>query len=112
MNRYGIILVDGTEVVIWIYEQQKFHWNIIYHQTRDLIPLSKQPLESTEIIEAITQALLSGYSYKIDDWKIIARNLSDITTREISLALGLKVSNLTLIHEQELLSKGALMELL
>lgn len=112
-DRYGIILLDGNEVVIRIYEKaSSASWDLLRYQNYDLTPLTaKKTLNASEIVETIAQMSLSPYARHVLDWKICARNITEEIVREVSAATSIKAELLSLAREQELLSKGMLMEI-
>lgn len=112
-ENYGIIVIDGDEIVLSIYIQEKEHvWRLLRQQSYDLatgIP-GKHPA-STEIVELIAGVLFTRYAATITDWRICARNLDEQVLKDVSVATGLPTELLTLQREQELLCKGILDEM-
>ncbi|SRR5258708_7445540 len=109
----GLILIDGDEVIIRIYEKDtQGKWKLLRYQSRDLATFeSGKHAEASDIVEVLAEVSLSRYSLHIPEWKICARNLPDEIIKEVSLATNISAELLTLTREQELLSKGMLMEL-
>lgn len=111
-DNIGIILIDGFEVLIRVYQSIGGGWKQLRSQNRDLSLFQRgKELKSSEVIEVIAEVSLSGYSLGVSDWRIIVRDLSDETIHNIQLATGLKINNLTLVREQELICKGILSEI-
>lgn len=112
-GRVGIILLDGAEVIIGIYAQSReLRWNKLFYQVRDLTSLQTQEqIDYLEIIETLAQSLLFGIKLNIKNWKVVSRNLSDEILKQISSSTKLKIRNLDLKTEQELICRGILSEL-
>jgi hypothetical protein len=112
MQHYGIILLDGKEVVINVYasDNNGAH-TLLSHQTRDLtgFPQKSQP-EPSEIIEIIAESFFSGMSSNIKEWKICSRNVAESIIRDITTATKFPIENLKLNREQELICLGILSE--
>lgn len=109
-KKIGVILLDGTEVVVAIFALNRhLRWEKIYSQVRDLtIFESKNSVDYLEIVETLAEFLLFGLKLDIKSWKILSRNLSDETLKQISQATKLKIKSLDRATEQELICKGAL----
>ena len=108
---YGIILLDGNEVVIRVYNCVQEKWKLIRYQSYDLTPFDKRKIvNANDIVEVIAGASIANTALKVAEWKMYARNLTDITVHDITTATGIPAELLTLNREQELLCKGVLME--
>lgn len=111
-EKRGVIFLDGTEVVTGIYTLNRdIRWTRLYFRVEDLVKFNPQvPVDPGEIIERITDTLLIGIKLNIKDWKIISRNLPEESFNQISQATKLKIKNLDLAGEQELICQGVLNE--
>ncbi len=104
-RRIGVILLDGAEVIVGIYSLDRdLKWQKIYSQVSDL------RIDYLEIIETLADILLFGLKLQIKNWKVLSRNLSDEILKQISQTTKLKIKNLDLKTEQELICKGVLNE--
>lgn len=111
--RAGVIFLDGTEVIIGIYALNKdLRWQKQYFEVRDLATFKlEKEVDPLEIIEIIAELLFMGIKLNIKNWQIIGRNLADEIQRKITQATKLKIKNLNLVSEQELICKGVLNEI-
>lgn len=111
-ERYGIILLDGCEIIARIYEKtSQGKWTLLHYHDRDLTTFDNNTkLTASDIVEVIVQISLSKWGEKVDDWKIISRNLDEEVSQHVSMATGIYAEYLTLQREQELLCKGVLKE--
>jgi hypothetical protein len=108
---FGIILLDGNEIIIRIYTLESGKWKIFHYQSYDLTPFDKGKIvTSADIIEVIAEVSLSHAVAQVAEWKICARNIEEITLHDIAVATGMETELLTLNREQELLCKGTLLE--
>lgn len=113
MHHVGIILLDGAEVLVRMYETDNIANHILLHsENRDLTSFKQGKLlmKSTDFIEVIAEVSFAGYSLRITDWKICARNLPESIVKDVALATGMSIEKMTLAREQELLCKGVLSE--
>lgn len=112
-EKYGLILIDSQEIIINIYElNSQSDWKLLGYKNHDLATFNfKKPIRSAEIIEIIAENFLSKNTYKVTDWKICARNVSEIILKDVSSATSIHTELLTLQREQELLCKGMLLEI-
>lgn len=113
-ERVGVILLDGNDVIVRIYEiDANNRWTLIRYREHKLIPLTQEETVTTdEIIEVIADTSFSQYAIHVSNWKIIARNSNKETIQHVSQATGLPSEVLTSSREQELLCKGLLPEFL
>lgn len=112
-DKFEVIFLDGTEVIIHIYERDHDKTTkLLHHQITNLTPEALGSRQAQEAIEIIAEFSLNGYALHVYDWKICARNVSDEIKRRISAAIGLKIETITVSREQDLIMKGMLMELL
>lgn len=104
-EKYGIILLDGPEVIIHLYQKEtEKQMTPIHQQVYDLTSFNpKQKITPTEIIEIIAQTAISKEAINIADWKICARNLPEDTVSQVSYVTNIKAEILTLAREQQLL---------
>jgi hypothetical protein len=108
---FGIILLDGNEVIIRTYLFEKGTWKLLEYQNYDLTPFEKnKQVTSADIIEVIAEVSLSRTVANIAEWKICARNIEEITLHDIATVTGIDTELFTLNREQELLCKGILLE--
>ncbi len=112
-EKLGIILLDGNEVTIRIYERERLgQWKLLSQHDRDLTTFDTHTnVKTADIVEVIVQVSLSRYGGKVDDWRIIARNMDQEIAEQVGMATGIQAEFLLLQREQELLCKGALIEL-
>lgn len=107
-DRRGIIFLDGTEVVVGIYGLNRdLRWTKLYYRVEDLAKV-QTPVDPVDIIEKIADTLFFGVKLNIKDWKIISRNLPEESFNKISQVTKLKIKDLDLAGEQELICQGLL----
>lgn len=113
LPKVGLIFLDGTEVIIGIYIQNRdLRWTKLYSQVRDLTNFdSEKPIDYLDLVEILAESLLFGVKLNIKRWQVLSRNLSDEILKQISQATRVKVRSLDLKTEQELILKGVLNEL-
>ncbi|HSA83753.1 MAG TPA: hypothetical protein VLF20_02615 [Patescibacteria group bacterium] len=108
---YGIILVDGSEIILRIYQTENNQWQMIYTSTQDLVNKKREKLLTAyDIAEAIADLFSTTYTQKVIEWRICARFQPQEMIGEIAKATGLRVEYLDRTREQELLSKGMFTE--
>lgn len=111
-QRYGVILLERTEVVIRIYEVANTQWKLLKYYNKQIAQTPNDPdREVTLILETLNECLLAEYAQHIADWRTCARFLPQPLLQIISQATGFKIENLTHLREQELLCKGMFTEL-
>lgn len=112
-KRIGIILLDNTDVIVAIFTlNRSLKWEKIFYQTRDLTKFeSEKPPDYLRIVETLAEILLFGLKLDIKNWQVLSRNLSHEILKQISQVTKLKIKNLNLALEQELICRGVLSEL-
>lgn len=112
MKRVGIILLDGSEVIIRMYEiSNKGNQMLIHNESRDLTSFETgKTLKSYELIEVIAEAFFTGSSLRVTEWKICSRNVPEMTIKEVAASTNTIIENLILNREQEIMCKGLLSE--
>ena len=109
---FGIIFVDGTEVLLRVYKIDDDKWKLLHYDSCDLIDRKlEKSITSYNIAEIIANFFTTTYTQEVIEWRICARNITKETAAEIALAIGLKVEFLERIREQELICKGLFTEL-
>ena len=108
---YGIILIDGTEIILRVYKTDGTVWQIIYKTIRDLLDKKREKeVTAYDLAEVIADLFSTTYTQKVIEWRIFARDLPRDTVVEIAQATGLRVELLDRSREQELLCKGMFTE--
>lgn len=108
---FGIILVDGSEIVLRIYNIDNKQWQLVHYTNRDLIDTKEEKkITAYDIAEVIADLFSTTYTHKVVEWKICTRDITRETAVEIAQATGLKVEHLERVREQELLCKGLFTE--
>jgi hypothetical protein len=108
---FGIIFIDGTEIVLRVYTIENKHWQLTHYASRDLLDKKREKeITPLTIAEAIADLFSTTYVQKVVEWKICTRGLSKKTATEIAHATGLKIEHIERIREQELLCKGLFTE--
>lgn len=111
-ERFGIILLDGAELIIRIYETNNKEWKLIHYLSKNLQGSKPDFIVSNDTIAlTIADIFASNYSRHIAEWKICARNVSKSLSLEIQKLISLPIEYLTPAREQELLCKGMFTEL-
>lgn len=111
-QRFGILLIDRTEIILRIYETTTKEWKLLHYKSVVIPSLPpSQRLQERMIIEAISEMLILEETQHIAEWKICARLVPQPILHAISSAIGLEVEDLPLLREQELLCKGMFTEL-
>lgn len=111
LEKIGIILLDGDEVIIRIYNQDNQKWELSKYQSYDLATFDAcKHVSAREILEIIADVSLARYAAHVTEWKICARNVADDVVHEVANTISMHVELLSLAREQELLCKGILME--
>ena len=110
--RIGVILLDGTEVVVGIFAlSREIKWTKLYYQVRTLAASEAQDqIDYLKILETLAEVLMFGIKLNIKNWKILSRNLEDRIVKQISLLSKLKIRKMDLKEEQELICRGVLSE--
>lgn len=111
IESFGIIFVDGTEIVLRVYTIEKKQWQLIHYVSHDLLDRKRErTITPYTIAEAIADLFSTTYVQKVIEWKICTRGITRETAAEIAHATGLKVEHLERVREQELLCKGLFTE--
>ena len=111
-RRFGVILLDYTEVIFRIYEANGKEWKLLHYHNASLEQnINTNGLEATAIMETVAEFLTTEYAQHISDWKTCSRHLPKSLITELTTALGFPIENITLLREQELLCKGMFTEL-
>ena len=110
-GRYGIILLDGTEVIFRIYEISDREWRLFHYHSAIIEPSTEHRIQASDIMEIIGDFFATDYAQHIAEWRIGSRDLSTKLISELAHALDIRIENLSLHREQELLCKGIFTEL-
>lgn len=112
-RRYGMILLDTTEIVFRIYEADSQGWRLIHYHNAKLFTMNTNgEILVTDVLEVIAEFMTTPYSQHIADWKACSRHLPLSLLKNLDKGLGFKVESLTPLREQELLCKGMFAELM
>ena len=107
-RRHGVILLDEAEIIFRIYETTDREWKLFhYHSSL----LSSESIEASDILEIIGDFFATDYAQHIAEWKICSRNHPKKLLRELSQALTIRIEDMSLHREQELICKGMFTEL-
>ena len=109
-ERYGVLLIDDTELVIRIYEVTHQVWKLISYFSKEL-PLRPSPATMSPITIFLADFFSSTNAQHIAEWKMCSKNASDLFTKEVYRITGTPVEELTKSREQELICKGIFTEL-
>lgn len=111
-HRYGVILLDSTELIFRIYEANTKDWRLVHYHSAKLFTMSaKGEILITDIMEVIAEFLTTQYAQHIAEWKVCSRHLPLNMIQDLQKGLGFKIENITPLREQELLCKGMFTEL-
>lgn len=108
-EKYGIILLDHTEIVIRIYEVSDTEWKLLHYHDDQLI--DKETIDPVKYAEAIAAFLTTEAAQHVIEWKVCARDIDREHITKLASMIGLPIECLTPVREQELLSKGIFTEL-
>ena len=109
---FGIILIDGTEIVLRVYKIDNEKWQLIHYDSRDLVDRKpEKEVTPYNIAEIIADFFSQTMTQEVIEWQICARNITKQVASDIAHAVGLKVEYLERTREQELLCKGLFTEL-
>lgn len=109
MTRYGVVLLEDTEVIFRIYEATEQEWKLFHYHSL-LIP-SPSHNKINDILELIGNFFTTDYAQHIAEWKIGSRHHSKQLTKELEQALSITIEPISPHREQELLCKGMFTEL-
>ena len=111
-RRFGIILIESTEIVFRIYESDGSDWKLLsYHSAKLFTITSEGEIHASDILEVIAEFLTTESAQHIAEWKACSRHIPPQQTDELVRGLGFKIENITPLREQELLCKGMFTEL-
>lgn len=108
---YGIILIDGQEVVIYFFKYNRDNRLIILNTiTYDLASSDiTKPAETADILAVIMSVFLSHKGI-VQEWSLSSRGVSRDVVDDVSKTLGIPSEILSLQREHELICKGLAME--
>ncbi len=104
---YGVILLDEAEIIFRIYEITDHEWKLFHYHSSIISP----PFETSDILEIIGDFFATEYAQHIAEWKICSRHHPKKLLNELSQALALRIEDVSLHREQELICKGMFTEL-
>ena len=107
-QKYGIIFLDGKEVVIRVYEVTKTQWSLFYYHS---FQLQENTYKSPIVAETLAEFFLSKYAQGVTEWKVCAREVAPAIISDVANAIGQSIETITPLREQELLCKGIFTEL-
>ncbi len=111
-QKYGILLLEPTEIIMRIYEADNKEWKLFHYQSKQVKNEEKLSYnELMPIVEILNGFFASEYAQHVGEWKACARFMPQPFIQTISSATGLVIENLSHLREQELLSKGMFVEL-
>ncbi len=111
-QRFGILLIDRTEIILRIYETTTKEWKLLQYKSAVVSSIvDDQALQERAIVETISEMLILDEAQHIAEWKICSRLVSQPILEVISSAIGIEIEDLPLLREQELLCKGMFTEL-
>lgn len=111
IEHFGIIFVDGTEIVLRVYTIANKQWQLVHYKSLDLLDKRREKtITPYTIAETIADLFSTTYALKVVEWKICTRGITREVAAEIAHATGLKIEHLERIREQELLCKGLFTE--
>jgi hypothetical protein len=110
-GRQGVILLDNREVIFRIYETSENEWKLYHYYHVSIDDATTKTFEATDILEIIGEFFSTEYAQHIAEWKTCCRYVPIKIVKELSEVLNIKVENISLQREQELLCKGMFTEL-
>lgn len=110
-QRFGIILLDTTHLIIRIYEADDTEWKLLHYHDNSFDTKQDEAKRAIEISTKIADFLTTEPAQHVIEWKTCARQFSQPIIKQVSSITGLPVENLTSLREQELLCKGIFTEL-
>lgn len=102
-QRAGIILLDGEEFIVRIFETDYYEIHLVYYFTGYL--------KNNNISSIIPEIFNNPYAQHIAEWKICSRNTQLSNINKVQQITGFTVEKLTIVREQELICKGMFTEL-
>jgi len=109
-EKYGIVFIDGEEVVVRVYETDNKHWRLISYLKKEVYLETLPEKNPAAFAEAIADLFSSQTVQHIAEWRAFARALPDAVVCELSSATSLHIELLSKPREQELLCKGMFTE--
>lgn len=110
-HRYGIILLDSTELIFRIYEADNKEWKLVHYHSAKLFTMTPEgEIKSADILEVIAEFLTTQYAQHIAEWKICSRHIPASLIQDVEKGVGFKIEAITPLREQELLCKGMFTE--
>lgn len=109
VDSYGVLLLDGSEVIIRIYRVENDEWKLNYYFTRSMP--SEKELSVRDLAEVLAEVFTTAEARDVIEWKICSRGINDEIIHNASTAIGIQIEALNKAREQELLSKGMFTEL-
>jgi hypothetical protein len=111
-QRFGIILLDSTEIIFRIYEANNKEWKLVHYHSAKLFTMTPEgEIRTADILEVIAEFLTTQYAQHIAEWKICSRHLPQPMIHDVEKGVGFKVEIISPLREQELLCKGMFTEL-
>ncbi len=108
-EKWGIILLDGAAtIVVRVYLLEDLEKATLLHHWHQ----NPTNFKVESISEALAEIFSSNYASGVSEWFVYARGIPYGMIQGISLVTKLKIDNLTLVREQELIGKGVLWELI
>ena len=108
-RRFGVILLDTTELIFRIYETTDHEWKL-FHYHSSLIP-DPQNVDTNYVLELIGSFFTSEYAQHVIDWRMCTRHHGKTLVKELERVLSISIEDISLHREQELLCKGIFTEL-
>lgn len=110
-HRYGIILLDSTELIFRIYEANENEWKLVHYHSSKLFTMNAEgEIKPADILEVIAEFLTTQYAQHIAEWKICSRHIPSLLIEDVEKGVGFKIEAITPLREQELLCKGMFTE--
>lgn len=110
---YGVILLDTSEVIIYIYKFTKDKRLIVLNtNTYDLTSLeSNKVIDAAQIVAVLMSLFLSHKSF-IQKWQLVSRGLPEEVVTDVAKTLDIPSEMLTHQREQEFLCKAIVREII
>lgn len=110
IERFGVLLIDGFELILRIYETNENEWKLVYYFSKNFTGTPAQHIPDAATT-TIAMLFSDEYTQHIAEWRLCARSAENNLTQEIAALTGLHIEYLTTQREQELLCKGMFTEL-
>jgi hypothetical protein len=111
IDRFGVLLLDQTELILRIYEIHGGNWRLAYYTSKNITATPYSNDQRTGLTAAIADIFSSRDTDHIAEWKVCARETPQQLSEEIRTLTGFSVEYLSPEREQELLCKGLFTEL-